>query len=660
MKRKLFSLLALLMVAATGAWADSFSTDPYEANATLNNVTVSADMEITINQGVTVTVNNGVNIQNGAKLIVNGRGTLVVNGAANSTAVSGSIIVNGATVQATGGQGNQGNKGQDGADIGYAGQTGPGGTGGQGGQGGAAFSGAVTIYRGLIIATGGTGGRGGTGGQGESSKNINAMGGNGGTGGTGGTGGVAFRNGSILTVYGGNVNAIGGAGGQGGAGGPGGIVKPGDVVWDARTGSTGSAGGSGSAGKAYADNVTISLQPDIDEQDRYAKMYSNAEHTAVINSVSGQTKVYITAPPAFDYKLTVDKTNTHGSVAFTVETEEEELVAPANSANENHKVTFTATPNNGYVLGKISAKPYAEWKARRAMSNIDIISNVEISPVPDTENTWTFTMPKANVRIYPEFLLVATFAMENDKPLVPAAVEGVITGEDKAIITAGTVNYFPETTTPQGTVKYFATLDGTMTAEQALAADGWTTELPTAAAYTDDAAEDFKVYVWYYIQAAEGCADSKPECIEVTVLKNLLTLTLNPTKASAITVEVNKEAKTITDNKVSLIKMQSEVKLKAATGYKFRKVEVKKGAGKTITIGDVELTYADGDTWETIVSKNSDKIKRIAGGYIVQVAQPAPNQYKYLKVVLSTNKVNPSDIIDPSKNYEWGTIEVYS
>ena len=73
----------------------------------------------------------------------------------------------------------------------------------------------------------------------------------------------------------------------------------------------------------------------------------------------------------------------------------------------------------------------------------------------------------------------------------------------------------------------------------------------------------------------------------------------------------------------------------------------------------MELTYADGDTWETIVSKNSDKIKTLAGGYIVQVAQPEPNKYRYIKVVLS-NKVNPSDIIDPSKNYEWGTIEVYS
>jgi hypothetical protein len=135
----------------------------------------------------------------------------------------------------------------------------------------------------------------------------------------------------------------------------------------------------------------------------------------------------------------------------------------------------------------------------------------------------------------------------------------------------------------------------------------------------------------------------------------------NTIESGKATVKVGDTDKTadIQDGKLS-VKYGQTVTLTATQGYKFRKVEVKKGAGKTITIGDVELTYADGDTWETIVSKNSDKIKTLAGGYIVQVAQPAPNQYKYLKVVLSTNKVNPSDIIDPSKNYEWGTIEVYS
>ena len=138
-------------------------------------------------------------------------------------------------------------------------------------------------------------------------------------------------------------------------------------------------------------------------------------------------------------------------------------------------------------------------------------------------------------------------------------------------------------------------------------------------------------------------------------------LNANTIEDGKATVKVGDTDKTadIQDGKLTGVKYGQTVTLTAATGYKFRSVEAKKGAAaaKTITIGDVELTYADGDTWETIVSKNSDKIKTRAGGYIVQVAQPAPNQYRYLNVVLST-KVNPSDPIDPSKNYQWGTLEV--
>ena len=142
-------------------------------------------------------------------------------------------------------------------------------------------------------------------------------------------------------------------------------------------------------------------------------------------------------------------------------------------------------------------------------------------------------------------------------------------------------------------------------------------------------------------------------------------LNANTIESGKATVKVGDTDKTadIQDGKLTGVKYGQTVTIKAKNGYKFKKVEAKKGAAaaaaKTITIGDVELTYADGDTWETIVSKNSDKIKTLAGGYIVQVAQPEPNKYRYIKVVLS-NKVNPSDIIDPSKNYEWGTIEVYS
>ena len=145
MKQKLFSMLALLLVAVSGAWADSFSADAYAANATLNGVSVTANQTVTINEGVTVTVNNGLSIQSNATLTVTGGGTLVVNGAngadgqnegigvdpdmgeevwVNATPGSdgnsgividngGNLIISNATIIAVGGKGGQGGKFED-------------------------------------------------------------------------------------------------------------------------------------------------------------------------------------------------------------------------------------------------------------------------------------------------------------------------------------------------------------------------------------------------------------------------------------------------------------------------------------------------------------------------------------------------------------------
>ena len=297
----------------------------------------------------------------------------------------------------------------------------------------------------------------------------------------------------------------------------------------------------------------------------------------------------------------------------------------------------------------------------------------------DAANQWSFDMPGYDMEITPEYAPTAKFATESDVELLPTAAEGVIAGTSDPIIVEGTV------ATGQGTAMYFATTNKELTAEQAAQANGWLSTLPTAVGY-DDATT---VYVWYYIAGADtpdgqeatdkntfNDSEICAQPLEVSVLSNKFDIAFKAANANTIesgkatvTVKtgdaeaVDKTADIDAEHKLKAVKMGSEVKVKANTGYKFRKVEVKKGgaaAAKTITIGDMELTYADGDTWETIVSKNSDKIKTLAGGYIVQVAQPEPNKYRYLKVVLSTNKVNPSDIIDPSKNYEWGTIEVYS
>ena len=156
--------LVLLLTAATGAWADSFSTEAYTADATLSAVSVTGDQTLTINEGVTVTVNNGLSIQSNATLTVTGGGSLVVNGAkgANgwdgnypgepgSPAIGGSgqLAIANATITATGGTG--GNGGFDEYSSQY------------GGDGAPAVSGvSISIQTGSLTAIGGAGGIGGT------------------------------------------------------------------------------------------------------------------------------------------------------------------------------------------------------------------------------------------------------------------------------------------------------------------------------------------------------------------------------------------------------------------------------------------------------------------------------------------------------------------
>lgn len=211
------------------------------------------------------------------------------------------------------------------------------------------------------------------------------------------------------------------------------------------------------------------------------------------------------------YNLTIAN-NEHGSIKFM---RGEKSVT---MANEDDVITMAIAPNEGWVVGSVSAEAYTDWAAasRKVKAvNIPILGDVTLTPVEGVDTAWTFTMPAASVEFNVTYTPVAAITT------APAIVEGIVAGEDKAIITAGIVNKIDGTENPQGTVKYLVTLDGNMTATQAQAANGWTTELPTAASYTDDVAEDFTVYVWYYIQAAEGFADSEPVRLEVTLKKNI-------------------------------------------------------------------------------------------------------------------------------------------
>ncbi|WP_197018948.1 ubiquitin-like protein [Xylanibacter brevis] len=200
------------------------------------------------------------------------------------------------------------------------------------------------------------------------------------------------------------------------------------------------------------------------------------------------------------YNLTIAN-NEHGSINFM---RGEKSVT---MANEGDVITVIVTPQDGWAVNGVAAKAYTTWSAasKRAPSSIPVVNGIELT-AGQAANTWTFTMPASSAKISANYIPVAQFAT------APAAAEGIIAGEDKAIVTASQ--------TEQGTVKYFAT---TAQLEQAPAttAEGWTTTVPTAAGYAGDITEDFTVYVWYYIQAGEGYADSEPQCIEVTVLKNI-------------------------------------------------------------------------------------------------------------------------------------------
>ena len=233
----------------------------------------------------------------------------------------------------------------------------------------------------------------------------------------------------------------------------------------------------------------------------------------------------------------------------------------------------------------------AIYFSRSGVSLINIGYDVALNRVT-TANTWTLSMPASDVLLTPQYATVAKWAVESagtpeEKTLLPAAAEGVIAGTTAHLIVEGTVatTTIGETTKAQGTVKYAVT--ETKTSVPALTA--FSATVPTAAKY-DDAKT---VYVWYYIEGiepdnfadrtAQNTFDNSDICtepIEVSLLTNKFTLTLDPAPVEKVTVTIDNS--TVTDaaqlqaGKIPNVKMGKTVKLAPKTGYKLRKVEVNK------------------------------------------------------------------------------------
>ncbi len=183
--------------------------------------------------------------------------------------------------------------------------------------------------------------------------------------------------------------------------------------------------------------------------------------------------------------------------------------------------------------------------------------------------------------------------------------------------------------------------------------------MPTAKLVPDGGVD---VLVWYYIKGAdtpegqEATAENTfndseicTEPITVTVLSNKFDIQFKAANANTIeagkaTVKVGDEAAEVKEGKLTGVKMNSKVTVTAKEGYKFRKVEVKKGGPKTITIEDVVIVYEDGDTWEKIVDRNPGKVE-------------CDSMYVFVKgrvVLLNGNLVSKTDVIVPDGTYTLG------
>ena len=214
---------------------------------------------------------------------------------------------------------------------------------------------------------------------------------------------------------------------------------------------------------------------------------------------------------------------------------------------------------------------------------------IDVTPVAGKTNEWTFNMPAYDVEIAPIYAPVAQWTKVEGVDQLPTAIEGIYAESTDAIVNAGTVAKIGETENPQGTVMYAVTSTNQATAP---ALDAFSADVPTA----ENIPVGSEVLVWYYIKGAdtpegedataENTFNDSEICTEpitVTVLSNKFDIQFkaandNTIEAGKATVKVGDEAAEV-DAKGNLtgVKMNSKVTVTAKEGYKFRKVEVKKG-----------------------------------------------------------------------------------
>ena len=181
------------------------------------------------------------------------------------------------------------------------------------------------------------------------------------------------------------------------------------------------------------------------------------------------------AAPATKYDLTkADGSEAHGTVAFTVGGN------AATQAKKDDVVTVSVTPAEGYSAKDVTVRAYTSWEAAyaRRRSAPALVSDITVTK--QENGTWTFTMPEANVWVvvtYTKNLQDAWIQTIADQTYTGSAIEPTIEvkdGEttlvlntDYTVAYSNNVNTGTATVTVTGTGNY----SGTATANFTIVAD---------------------------------------------------------------------------------------------------------------------------------------------------------------------------------------------
>ena len=406
-----------------------------------------------------------------------------------------------------------------------------------------------------------------------------------------------------------------------------------------------------------------------------------ADTFTITFSANGKNKTYTDVALPAEYKCE------YGSPGEFDKIIQELYEQDGGHCNENASPTVTGTtaiipgldgPNNYAKItiiapftGKATVSgTYAGWSnSGSSISNYSIEISfgdpnaIDVKWDPATK-TGTFEMPAFDVEIAPIYAPVAQWAKVENEDQLPTAIEGVIADTDAPLIVEGTVAFAGTSTeVKQGTVMYAVT-PATVTEAPALdAANKWSADVPTAKLVPD--AGDVKV--WYYIKGADTPTGEKAtaentfndseicaEPITVTVLSNKFDIQFkaandNTIEAGKATVKVGDEAAEVKEGKLTGVKMNSKVTVTAKDGYKFRKVEAKKGGLLSIQIGGhvtATIYYVEGETWEQALQNHPEENSAwsINNG---NISANGANLFAGDNYV----KVNPNSTIDPNANY---------